>query len=68
MNTKQLLKEYMKISGASQQSLAQSIGVNKVSICKFLSDTNSFELSADTQRKLHYSIIEKINQLNELIK
>lgn len=25
-------------------------------------------LSADTQRKLHYSIIEKINQLNELIK
>ena len=53
MNTKQLLKEYMKISGASQQSLAQSIGVNKVSICKFLSDTNPFELSADTQRKLH---------------
>ena len=68
MNTKQLLKEYMQISGASQQRLAQSIGVNRVSICKFLSDTNSFELSADTQRKLHYSIIEKINQLNELIK
>ena len=68
MDTKELLKKYMKISGASQQSLAQSIGVNKVSICKFLSDTNSFELSADTQRKLHYSILEKINQLNELIK
>ena len=68
MDTKELLKQYLILTGSNQQWIATKIGVSKTCINRYLSDKDDYIPTIEKRQAIHSLILEKINQHNELIK
>ncbi len=66
MDTRELVRQYLKITGSNQQWIATKIHMTKTVISRWLSDKDDYVPSQDTIKKIDRVIKRAMKQLNEL--
>ena len=66
MSTREKLKFYLKVTGAEQKWVADSVGISKTTINRFLSDKDDYEPKKPIKDKIEALIQQVISNLENL--
>lgn len=66
MDTRELVRQYLKITGSNQQWIATKIHMTKTVLSRWLSDKDDYVPSQDTIKKIDKVIRKAMKQLNDI--